>query len=231
MTKSQNSNTIKTVLFDLHGTLADTAPDLAYALNHVLKNNNGSPLPYDKILPWVSHGAKVIVQKGFKLNPDHPDIEPLQQQFLEFYRKNVATHTTLFQGMDTVLDWIESRDLKWGIVTNKSGWLTNPLLDALQLTHRAVCVVSGDTLAEKKPHPAPLLYACKQANCPTDRCLYIGDAEKDIQAGKRAGLQTLVALFGYIGKNEDPTQWGADGLLKTAEDLIPWLDQNSTVDI
>jgi phosphoglycolate phosphatase len=125
--------------------------------------------------------------------------------------------------MDRVLAHIESRRLKWGVVTNKPGWLTGPLMDALQLTGRAAGIVSGDTLQERKPHPAPLLHACALIGTEPDRCLYVGDAERDIQAGRNAGMATLVALFGYLTDADRPETWGATALIETPEEILGWL--------
>ena len=214
---------IKTVLFDLDGTLADTAPDLANALNQVLVNNNCTPLPYESIRPVVSHGGQALIKLGFNLTPHHPEFEPLRDELLDIYRNNIANDTRLFDGMNELLSHLESNGLSWGVVTNKPGWLTDPLMQALQLKERAVCIVSGDTLPERKPDPAPLLHACSLAGSQASECVYIGDAQRDIEAGINAGMQTLVALFGYIGDEDDPASWGADALLDSPKDILNWL--------
>ncbi|HID49921.1 MAG TPA: HAD family hydrolase, partial [Chromatiales bacterium] len=154
---------VKTVLFDLDGTLADTAPDLAASLNAVLEANGRSPLPFETIRPAVSHGGMALIRLGFGLEPAHPDFDPLRQQLLRQYAGHIAVHTRLFPGMEEVLEHIEQSGMNWGVVTNKPGWLTRPLLEALDLMQRAACVVSGDTLAERKPDPAPMLHACELA--------------------------------------------------------------------
>ena len=218
--KSQH---LKTVLFDLDGTLADTAPDLADALNTVLRNNGKTPLPFEQIRPVVSHGGIALVRLGFGLEPDQPGFEPLRQQLLEVYASGIANKTQLFPGMADLLESIETAGMNWGVVTNKPAWLTLPLLEALQLTQRATSIVSGDTLAERKPHPSPLLYACQQAGSQRMECVYIGDAERDIVAGQRAGMKTVVALFGYIGQNDRPETWGADALLESPQHIKEWL--------
>jgi 2-phosphoglycolate phosphatase len=153
------SGGIQTVLFDLDGTLLDTAPDLAAALNTVLAENCRAPLPFETIRPVVSHGGVAIIRRGFQLQASDPAIEPLRQRLLEVYRANISTHTRPFPGMDDVIDRLEARGLNWGVVTNKPGWLTQPLLSDLGLLQRAACVVSGDTLAQRKPDPAPMLHA------------------------------------------------------------------------
>ena len=221
-----NQRHLKTVLFDLDGTLADTAPDLADALNAVLLNNGKDALPFEQIRPIVSHGGMALVSLGFGIEPEHPEFEPLRQQLLEIYASSIANKTRLFPGMSELLDFIESAGMNWGVVTNKPAWLTDPLLDALQLSQRAVSIVSGDTLAERKPHPSPLLYACEQAGSQGFECVYVGDAERDIVAGHKAGMQTIVALFGYIGTEDRPDTWGADVLLESPQEIREWLQLN-----
>lgn len=215
--------TIKTVLFDLDGTLADTAPDLAYALNETLKQNQKAPLPFETIRPVVSHGGIALIKLGFNIEPEHPEFESLRQQLLDIYIDNIANQTVLFEGMDELLQQLEQRNILWGVVTNKPGWLTDPLMDALSLSQRAACIVSGDTLAERKPHPAPVLYACEQTGSLPHECLYVGDAQRDIEAGNRAGLITLAALFGYIQDNDDPAQWQATAMIDHPLDVLGWL--------
>jgi len=221
-----NQRHLKTVLFDLDGTLADTAPDLADALNAVLLNNGKDALSFEQIRPMVSHGGMALVSLGFGIEPEHPEFESLRQQLLQLYAGNIANKTRLFPGMAELLNSIESAGLNWGVVTNKPAWLTDPLLDALQLSQRAVSIVSGDTLAERKPHPSPLLYACEQAGSQGFECVYVGDAERDIVAGHKAGMQTIVALFGYIGTEDRPDTWGADVLLESPQEIREWLQLN-----
>ena len=221
-----NQQHLKTVLFDLDGTLADTAPDLADALNAVLLNNGKDALPFEQIRPIVSHGGMALVSLGFGIEPEHPEFESLRQQLLQHYAGNIANKTRLFPGMAELLNSIESAGMNWGVVTNKPAWLTDPLLDALQLSQRAVSIVSGDTLAERKPHPSPLLYACEQAGSQGFECVYVGDAERDIVAGHKAGMQTIVALFGYIGTEDRPDTWGADVLLESPQEIREWLQLN-----
>ncbi len=214
---------IKTVLFDLDGTLADTAPDLAAALNAVLLASGKSALPFEKIRPAVSHGGKALIKVGFDLPPDSDEAEALRLQLLDHYRDNIAQHTQLFPGMEDVLAYIEDSGNNWGVVTNKPGWLTHPLMAALKLDQRAACVISGDTLDERKPHPAPLLHACELAGSQAEHCVYIGDAERDIIAGNRAGMHTLLALFGYLEDSDQPHEWGADASVESPEAILHWL--------
>ena len=215
---------IRTILFDLDGTLLDTAPDLAAALNSVLEENQQPVLPFESIRPVVSHGGSALIKLGFKLQQEDPRFDPLRQRLLTVYRENISRHTTLFPDMDLLLQDIEQRGLSWGVVTNKPGWLTDPLMKDLQLYDRALCVISGDTLQQRKPHPAPLLYACQLANCRPGQCLYVGDAQRDIEAGRNAGMYTMVALFGYFTDQDQPHRWGATHMIETPRELLAWLD-------
>lgn len=217
------SSRIRTVLFDLDGTLLDTAPDLAYALNETLRAFGKEPLPYAIIRPVVSHGGIALIRLGFDLGPEDEGYQPRREFLLDTYRRNIARETRPFAGMDELLDTLERQGLNWGVVTNKPAWLTEPLLQELNLYERAAVVVSGDTLNERKPHPAPMLLACERAGSQAHECLYVGDAKRDIEAGHNAGMATLVALFGYIGDADDPHAWGADALVETPEDILHWL--------
>lgn len=217
------ASTLRTVLFDLDGTLLDTAPDLAAALNQLLVENQRDTLPFETIRPWVSHGGAALIHHGFQLEAEHASFDPLRQRLLDIYRDNIANLTRLFPGMAEVLNTLEERQLKWGVVTNKPAWLTEPLLEQLGLQPRCACIVSGDTLKERKPHPAPLLHACALTGSRIDECLYIGDARRDIEAGRNAQMKTLVALFGYLGVDDKPEEWLADGMLEQPADILKWL--------
>ncbi len=214
---------IRTVLFDLDGTLLDTAPDLAYALNRTLQELDCQPLPFEHIRPHVSHGARGLIRLGFGLGPGDRTYDGIRHRLLAIYRANLARETRLFPGMAHVLDEIEERSLNWGVVTNKPAWLTDPLVDALALRRRAACVVSGDSTPNSKPHPGPLLHACRQTGSRPSECLYVGDARRDIEAGRSAGLHTVVALFGYVGPADAPLNWGADISIDRPEELLDWL--------
>ena len=214
--------TIRTVLFDLDGTLADTAPDLAHALNTLLAEEGRAKLPYDTIRPQVSHGAGALVRLGFGGVTD-AEFERLRQRFLALYAENLVRGTRLFPGMEKLLSELRHRGLNWGIVTNKSASLTEPLVTQLGLPWPPASVVSGDSTANRKPHPEPMLLACTQAGSQPAQCLYVGDAERDIEAGRRAGMRTLVALFGYISQDETPQHWGADGMIHHPHEILDWL--------
>lgn len=217
---------VRTVLFDLDGTLADTAPDLADALNMVREHNCLNPLSFDVIRPIVSHGTNALIYLGFELDPGDEGFDPIREQLLDAYLDNIATKTRLFPGMAEVLDTLEAEGLNWGVVTNKPSWLTEPLMQKLGLAQRAACIVSGDTTAKCKPDPEPMLFACRMAGSRGDQCLYVGDAERDIVAGRRAGMKTLAALFGYISEHEHPAQWGADGTIDQPRDILTWLGRD-----
>ncbi len=176
----------------------------------------------------MSHGAARLVKTGFP-DASAEAAAALQQRFLEIYRGALSQRTRLFAGMDQVLDALAQRRLKAGIVTNKPAWLTDPLLEQLGLRTRFDCVISGDTLAERKPHPLPLLHAAKLAGVAPGECVYVGDAERDVQAAHAAGMTALVADYGYLLADEDSTQWGGDGYLDQALDLLRWLDASGRV--
>ena len=220
---------IQTALFDLDGTLADTAPDLARALNTLLEEEGRTRLPFEKIRPVVSHGSPALIRIGFGLTPKDPDYAALRQRLLDHYARDLCRETRLFPGTDELLAELRRRGIAWGIVTNKPAFLTDPLIQQLALNHPPVCVVSGDTTANKKPHPEPLLHACRLAAGTPDRCVYIGDAKRDIDAGKQAGMHTLVARYGYIDENETPHTWGADAMIDRPLDVLDWLDRRSEV--
>lgn len=214
---------IDAILFDLDGTLADTAPDLAAALNRVRAARGLDPVPLARLRPFASHGARGLLGAGMGVTPDHPEYEMLRAHFLVQYEAALCVDTALFDAVDTVLDAIETRELAWGIVTNKATRYTLPLLDALGLASRARAIVCGDTTPFAKPHPAPLLAAAERLGVEPERCLYVGDAERDVSAGVAAGMRTIVALYGYIEPNDDPHAWPADGIVATPGELLAWL--------
>jgi len=218
-------NKVSNVLFDLDGTLADTAPDLAFALNTLLEEKGKATLPLDVIRPTVSLGGIAMVRLAFEIDEDSIEFNALKNRFLEIYRNNIATHTVLFEGVDEVLSCLDARQLSWGIVTNKSSWLTLPLMEELKLSERTPCIVCGDTVEHSKPHPAPLLHACELLQCRPEDTLYVGDARRDIEAGNSAAMTTLIANYGYIEKHEEPQTWGANGEVNTALEILDWVVQ------
>lgn len=218
------SNVINNVLFDLDGTLADTAPDLANALNQLLKEQGRAKLPFAEIRPTVSNGGNFMIRHAFQIDEKSDEFASLRHRFLEIYSMHLADETTLFPGMENVLAQLETDQITWGVVTNKLSWLTTPLMEALNLQRRAGCIVSGDSVEQSKPHPAPMLHACKLLNCKPYQTVYIGDAQRDILAGRNAGMQTLVALYGYIDKDEQPETWGANSMIKHPLEILDWLN-------
>lgn len=214
---------IRTVLFDLDGTLADTAPDLAQALNTLLAEESRASLPVARIRPVVSHGSPGLLKLGFGLTPHDPSFARLRERLLTIYSAHLCRATRLFPGITELLIELRRRGLNWGIVTNKPAFLTEPLVAQLPLPCAPACIVSGDTTTNRKPHPEPLLLASMRAGSLPCECLYVGDAARDIEAGRQAGMKTLVALFGYIEDNERPHRWGATGLVQTPLEILDWL--------
>ncbi len=210
------------ILFDLDGTLLDTAPDMIGALNLLRQEEGLEPLPFASVRSSVSHGAVRLIAVGFP-SAQAEEFERLRQRFLALYSANLVAGTRLFAGLEQVLSAFEAEGLPWGIVTNKPGWLTNPLLDQLDLARRACCVVSGDTVNERKPHPLPLLHAAAVTGVSPDHCVYVGDAERDIVAGRAAGMQTVVAAYGYLAEQDHPETWNAHGIIERPEAVMDWL--------
>ena len=214
---------VEAVFFDLDGTLADTAPDLGYALNLVREQRGLEPLAQEIIRPYASHGARGLLEIGLNLAPDHPDFGAARLEFLVFYERYLCHHTHLFSGIAELLGGLESRAIPWGVVTNKPARFTDPLMEKLGLAQRAAVIVSGDTCANAKPHPEPLLYAARQAVKNPANCLYIGDAERDIAAARAAGMTSLVAMYGYIDEADRPHEWQADGAIDTPLGVFNYL--------
>lgn len=213
------------ILFDLDGTLLDTAPDFLWAINQVRTQENLNPVEMKQIRSAISYGAKAILKAGFNQtsNPMSENaFEELYERFLKTYANCSGTYAEFFPGMASLLSYLEQNQIDWGIVTNKKTAFSHPLLEKLNLKSRAVCVVSGDTLAYQKPHPAPLLHACEIMQIAPNQCLYIGDAKSDIEAGKAAGMKTIAALFGYIDDLEAAKTWGADYYVDSADQILPW---------
>lgn len=218
---------IDAVLFDLDGTLADTALDLIETLNSLLVKHGFAEKPFDEMRPHVSNGSVAIIEAGFGFGAEHPQFASLKGEFLQLYLDNICHLTTLFPGFEELLEALEQRSIPWGIVTNKPAYLTNPLMAGLGLAERAVCIISGDTTSHAKPHPEPILHACQLAGVAPQQTLYVGDAVRDIEAGHRAGTHTLVALFGYLSEDDQPETWGADGMVKRPLDILRWLDRHA----
>ncbi len=222
-TGSGRTDSVKAVLFDLDGTFADTAPDLAAALNHTRASRNLPPLTLDAIRPQASHGSRGLLRLGFGIEPDAPDYDALRDIFLDYYARNICVHTRLFPGMAELLDELERRGIRWGIVTNKPHRYTVPLMQALGYASRAACLISGDTCAHAKPHPEPLLHACKLAGAAPADCLYLGDDLRDMQAANAAGMRGIIASYGYVGSDASIENWQAHGSVDKPTELLAYL--------
>lgn len=216
-------NKTAAVFFDLDGTLVDTAPDMVGALLRLCDEEQQPHPDLIQARNVVSDGSLGLVNLAFGLEQEAEDREQRIQRFLALYAKYICEDSRLFRGIDELISAIETAAIPWGIVTNKPGWLTEPLLKALRLDERVVCQFSGDSLPERKPHPAPMFAAAKAANVDPEHCIYLGDAERDIAAGNAAGMITLTALWGYIETSHTPSAWGADGLLENPTDVLAWL--------
>lgn len=209
------------VLFDLDGTLVDTAPDLGYALNLLLAEYGRPALSADTIRPYASHGTKGLLSLGFDITPQDPSFVEMRDAYLAHYTAVLTRSPTLFNGMANVLDSLNQQHIPWGIVTNKPGRFTTPIVQYMGLDKHAVCIISGDDAPKPKPSPATLFLACERVGIMPSRCLYVGDAARDVEAGKAAGMQTAVALYGYIDtENDQPRQWAADAYIDSPEGLL-----------
>ena len=215
------------VLFDLDGTIADTAPDLGYALNQQRLARGMPELPIEAVRSHASSGARGLLKIGFNMTPDDSGYETMRDEFLDIYEKNLARSSGLFPGVASLLAQIEQRGMDWGIVTNKAERFTFPLLSALGLLERSRVVICGDTTPHPKPHPAPLLAAADKIGVPATNCLYVGDDERDVQAGQAAGMPVIVARYGYLGNGKPPESWGADGYIDSPMELLDFLSDGA----
>lgn len=213
---------IKALLFDLDGTFADTAPDLARAINIMREARKLPPLPIDVTRPVTSLGGRGMLGVGFSMTPDHPDYAAMREEFLELYAQNLCLETRVFPGIPDLLERIEQQGIKWGIVTNKAERFAKPLIDLLGLGTRCACVIGGDTTAHTKPHPAPLLAASRALDIEPSSCVYVGDDRRDVEAGRAAGMRTIAVRYGYLN-GEAPDAWGADAVVDCPEDVLQHL--------
>ncbi len=214
------------ILFDFDGTFADTAPDMAFAANLLRKARGMDTLPILTYRPHVSRGARGMVKVALGITPDDAQFTQVRDEFLDTYEKNLCIHTTFFDGMDAVVNELEKRNIRWGIVTNKAKRFTEPLTKQLGLDLRAGCVVCGDTTPHTKPHPAPLLHAADLLAVDPRACWYVGDDERDIVAAHAAGMRSVVAMYGYLD-GSDPKTWEAGAAIHTAAELIGLLNRLS----
>lgn len=214
----------RAVLFDLDGTLADTAPDLGHALNLLLERHGRPVLPQDIIRPYASHGTPGLLGVGFGITPDAPGFAPLRQEYLGLYEAHLVTYTRLFEGMAELLTQLEQRGLPWGVVTNKPERFALPLLKQLGLKERAATVIGGDTCTHPKPHPEPMHCASREIGVAPEECLYVGDAERDVESARAAGMATLIAAYGYLGESDRPEDWNALGIIQSPLDILTYLN-------
>jgi phosphoglycolate phosphatase len=210
---------IKAVFFDLDGTFADTAPDLAYALNRMRAVRGMSAVPLSATRPVTSMGARGLLGVGFGIAPEHAGYRAMRAEFLEIYEANILRDTRLFPGTEELLRGIEARDMAWGIVTNKAEHLARLLFGKLGLAQRACCIVGGDTTPHLKPHPDPLFAACRAAGFEPRDCVYVGDDKRDVDAGRAAGMKTAAARWGYLNGGR-PEEWDADWILENPQELL-----------
>ena len=215
---------IRTVLFDLDGTLVDSAPDLAGAANELLQEHGRPALPYEYLRPMVGAGARGMVGLAFGVKPADAGYEALKARFLALYAQRLLHSTTIFEGVWPLLDRLEQHGLGWGIVTNKAYHLALAVSEGMGLHPRAGVLIGGDSTPYAKPHPEPLLEACRRLQADPATCAYVGDDLRDIQAGRAAGMATLAAGWGYLGQGEPIHEWGADSLLEQPQGLLQWLN-------
>lgn len=208
----------KALLFDLDGTLLDTAPDFVTALNKQLGLHGCEPLPDSAVRTSVTNGSIGLIQTGFGLSPDHQEFEPLREEFLELYFANLADKTVMFDGLAQVLEQCTQQDIPWGIVTNKPSRYTDAVLQQLPL-QGAATVICPDHVAQPKPHPEPMFLACKEIDIAPADCLYVGDHIRDIEAGRAAGMRTIAAAWGYIEAGQNIHQWNADWVVEQSQQL------------
>lgn len=208
------------VLFDLDGTLADTAPDLGGALNQLLLEQGRGPLPMEKLRPHVSSGARGMIGAGLGITPADPEYLGLQQRFLAIYQEALCVDTRLFAGMAQHLDELEAQGIPWGVVTNKSQRFAIPLLEGLGLRQRSACIVCGDSAQRAKPHGHPMQLASAVMGITTTHCIYVGDDERDVISGRAVGMKTIVAAWGYLGDGKPPASWGADAIAASPQDIL-----------
>ena len=209
----------KGLLFDLDGTLLDTAPDFITALNLQLALHNRPPLPDSAIRTSVTNGSIGLIQAGFNLDPEHSNFETLREEFLELYFDNLADRTALFEGLQQVLDECQSRHIPWGVVTNKPWRYTQSVMSQMGLMEAAATVICPDHVQETKPHPEPILLACSEIALPPEECIYVGDHIRDIQAGRSAGARNIAAAWGYIEEHENIDNWQADWVVEKSGQL------------
>ena len=214
---------IRAILFDFDGTLADTAPDLGYALNLLRKAHNLPELPLAQIRPQASAGSRGLLNLGFQIKPGDDGYESMRNEFLTLYTQHLCRETSLFPGVNTLLEQLENRNLPWGIVTNKPARFAHPLIEKLDLAAKTTCIVCGDETTHTKPHPEPLLTASDKLSIDPAKCIYVGDDIRDVQASHAAGMHPIVARYGYLGTDPPLETWGAQHFIDHPEELLAHL--------
>lgn len=215
---------VQAVLFDLDGTLVDSAPDLGYAADQMRVARGLPSLPLAHYRPLAGAGARGMIQVALGYGPDHPDFEGLKQEFFDRYQACMTQRTQPFDEVDELLRALQNHGLAWAVVTNKMERFVLPLTAGMPLFAGVGAVVGGDTTPHPKPHPAPLLEAARRLGVAPDRCIYVGDDHRDIVAGKAAGMPTIAARYGYLGVETDVNAWGADAVIETPMALLNFLD-------
>jgi len=218
---------LEAVLFDLDGTLLNTAPDLTTALNKSLVNFGFAPVIVNEITPFISYGALAMIEKSVPEATDAATKSNILNWLIDYYESHIADFTVPYAGMLQVVDTLEQHNIPWGIVTNKRERLAIPLMKALNLSQRSACLICGDTTAHSKPHPEPMLAACKQLAVSANKCLYIGDAQHDITAGNHVNMKTLAATYGFLKPDDQPETWGADALIDRPLAILDWITTNT----
>ncbi|MEH6576474.1 MAG: HAD-IA family hydrolase [Amphritea sp.] len=212
------------VLFDLDGTLLDTAPDFHYVINQLLAEHSQQPVNYEFLRRYVSNGARAMVSAAFDLDEASAEFPTLHSRMLELYLQHLDVDTKPFPGITNLLAWLAEKDIPWGVVTNKPELYTLPVMQGLNLQPAAASVICPDHVTQKKPHPEALYLACQQLKAASHECIYIGDHQRDIEAGRRAGMMTIAATYGYIDEDEDTTLWQSDYYVSHAAEIQPLLE-------
>ncbi|WP_286239770.1 HAD family hydrolase [Neptuniibacter halophilus] len=211
------------VLFDLDGTLIDTAPDFHWVINQLLSEEGLPPVEYAFLRRYVSQGARAMVEAAFNYREDEEEFTRLHQRMLEIYLGHLDVDSKLFPGLEQCLQWLQTAGIPWGIVTNKPELYTLPVMQGLGLKQQAACIICPDHVSQRKPHPEALYLACEQIGCSAEKSIYVGDHIRDIEAGNRAGMTTVAATYGYLNEGEDPASWQADHYISCATELTPLL--------
>lgn len=211
------------VLFDLDGTLIDTAPDFHWVINQLLIEEDRETVSYEFLRRYVSNGARAMVEAAFGFSEGETEFTRLHQRMLEIYLTHLDVDSKLFPGLSSCLNWLEELQIPWGVVTNKPELYTTPVMSGLNLIEKASSVICPDHVTERKPHPESLFLACQQIGCNAENSIYVGDHIRDIEAGNRAGMTTIAAAYGYLDQDEDPTTWQADHCISAATELKPLL--------